>query len=366
MKKILRDSWLPHSDNDYQPSLLQKGAILGMGFLVLLSFVLANFQALLWQNSDWLVGAILPAVVVQLTNQEREDLAEQPLVRSSVLDQAANLKAAHMASLEYFSHDSPDGVTPWHWFDEVNYVYAHAGENLAVYFSDSDDVVDAWMNSPTHRANIVNKSYQEIGIGTAKGRYQGHDTVFVVQLFGTPAIPLPETNDSEVLATPSVSEVVAVSLAQATTSEEVELSVAEVLGVETEVISPEIAIELVEETAPEEAQVARTTETNNKKPAFLFSSPVATSSGLLPVISQIENKQNNSATDLSLVTQPNNLLRYLYIFMGALVILALWASVINGLRKHRIVEVGYGAALLLLMVGLFYVHSLVTGGVLIV
>ena len=149
--------------------------------------MITNFQALLWQTSDWLVGAILPAVVVTLTNNERQALSEPPLQRSTVLDQAATLKAEHMASLEYFAHNSPNGFTPWHWFQEVGYVYAYAGENLAVFFSDSDEVVKAWMNSPSHRANIVNATYQEIGIGTAKGRYQGHDTVFVVQLFWNPS-----------------------------------------------------------------------------------------------------------------------------------------------------------------------------------
>lgn len=91
-------------------------------------------------------------------------------------------------------------------------MYAHAGENLAVHFTDSSEVVDAWMDSPSHRANIVNAQYAEIGVGTARGTFEGFETVFVVQLFGTPAagyatpiaptvvVPVTSANESAVAA----------------------------------------------------------------------------------------------------------------------------------------------------------------------
>ncbi len=353
-------SWLTQADNNLS-SLLRRGAILGMTFLVLISFLVANFQALLWQTSDWLVGAILPAVVVNLTNNEREALAAPPLYRSSILDQAAKLKAEDMAAGEYFSHNSPTGITPWHWFQEVGYVYAHAGENLAVYFSDSDEVVKAWMNSPTHRANILNATYQEIGIGTAKGRYQGHDTVFVVQLFGTPAVP-PVTTEAIVKEnqTPAVGKDVEVVTNTATTSvDKIVLAEAEsstlVLGAETKPDSEnddEINIKPTKDQAlPAES---------------LFLSPVATSSGLLPVISRIESGQEPITFGAGLATQPNKLLKYLYLFVGSLTVLALWSSVILAWRQRQLVDVSYGLALLLLMSGLFYVHQLITSGAVIV
>jgi hypothetical protein len=91
-----------------------------------------------------------------------------------------------MAKEGYFAHDSPSGVTPWEWFDEVEYTYETAGENLAIDFSDSDAVVDAWMDSRLHRENILEEDFTEIGIATARGEYEGRETVFVVQMFGTP------------------------------------------------------------------------------------------------------------------------------------------------------------------------------------
>ncbi len=184
----IKDLLLPTNSNNHSPHILQKVSMVMMVGLVLLSFAMTNLQALWWQSSDWLVGAVLPAVVVDLTNKERGDLYLNTLTRSQALDEAARLKAEHMAKNSYFAHYSPDGVTPWYWFDQVSYKYLHAGENLAIHFTDSKSVVDAWMNSPTHRANITNQKFTEIGVGTAKGVYEGYNAVFVVQLFGAPAL----------------------------------------------------------------------------------------------------------------------------------------------------------------------------------
>jgi len=155
-----------------------------MAALVLLTFVGTNMQALLWQSSDWLVSTVLPAVVVDLTNDERADLAAAPLQRNTLLDQAAQQKAQHMAANEYFAHFAPDGTTPWSFFKTSGYVYAHAGENLAIHFTDSTEVVEAWMQSPAHRKNIVDTKYTEIGVGTAKGKFDGYDTVYVDSCLG--------------------------------------------------------------------------------------------------------------------------------------------------------------------------------------
>ena len=87
----------------------------------------------------------------------------------------------------YFSHTSPEGLSPWHWLTEVGYQFESAGENLAVNFYDSKIVHDAWMNSPAHRENILKGKYTEIGIGMAWGQHKGREALFVVQFFGKPA-----------------------------------------------------------------------------------------------------------------------------------------------------------------------------------
>lgn len=131
-------------------------------------------------------AAILPGVVADATNAERGGASFGALAVNPVLQSAAQRKADDMASKGYFAHVAPDGTEPWAWFRATGYAYAYAGENLAVNFMDSKDVVDAWMRSPSHRANIMNERYTEIGIGIAEGTYQGERAVFVVQFFGAP------------------------------------------------------------------------------------------------------------------------------------------------------------------------------------
>jgi hypothetical protein len=92
-----------------------------------------------------------------------------------------------MAQKGYFAHTSPEGVTPWYWFGQAGYKFIYAGENLAINYDESDAVHDAWLESPTHRANIMNEHFTEMGVATARGMYRGVPTTFVVELFGMPA-----------------------------------------------------------------------------------------------------------------------------------------------------------------------------------
>ena len=131
-------------------------------------------------------AAVVQGDIIAFTNIERAHSELHSLTENTILDRAAQAKANDMASLGYFSHTGPDGQPPWHWFVEAGYDYHYAGENLAVRFNDSQEVVNAWMASPTHKANIVKAQYTEIGIGVADGVYQGQPVTFVVQFFGAP------------------------------------------------------------------------------------------------------------------------------------------------------------------------------------
>lgn len=131
-------------------------------------------------------ATISPSSIVEMTNKERVALGLDVLSENSALTTAAQAKANDMAARGYFSHNTPDGRTPWQFMDEAGYKYSSAGENLAVDYIDNAILVNAWMNSPGHRANIVNGAYQEIGVASARGVYQGRDTIFVVQMFGVP------------------------------------------------------------------------------------------------------------------------------------------------------------------------------------
>jgi len=158
-----------------------------LSILIISLVVLAQFhQYIFLKINHGLSGSVINSVVVDMTNQERTSLGLGELKVNDALAKAAQAKADDMAKKGYFAHQSPDGKTPWYWIDQTGYTYKAAGENLAVNFDYSKDVVNAWMNSPTHRANIVKAKYQEIGIGIAEGFYLGRPTVFVVQMFGTP------------------------------------------------------------------------------------------------------------------------------------------------------------------------------------
>lgn len=116
--------------------------------------------------------------------RSKENIA--PLEWNTLLAQAAENKAQDMLAKDYWSHATPEGKQPWSFIDATNYQYRVAGENLARNFSSSSSVVKAWMNSPSHRANLLQPVYQETGIATVTGKMNGQETTLVVQMFGTP------------------------------------------------------------------------------------------------------------------------------------------------------------------------------------
>ncbi|MCJ7792908.1 MAG: CAP domain-containing protein, partial [Candidatus Marinimicrobia bacterium] len=130
---------------------------------------------------------ITPEQVIEMTNQKRAENGLAPLTINGKLNEAAQRKAGDMFAFNYWAHNSPSGRNPWSFFHEVNYQYLYAGENLARDFMNSDSVVEAWLASPTHRDNLLNSRYQEIGLAVVNGTLDGVETTLVVQLFGTPA-----------------------------------------------------------------------------------------------------------------------------------------------------------------------------------
>lgn len=158
-----------------------------LGVFVVLTVVTWALESYLAHvRSNALTAAVIASQVVSLTNDSRTGGGLPALTVSPLLTQAAQLKADDMAKGSYYAHVSPDGKTPLYWLDQVGYRYLNAGENLVIDRTTSKDVVDAWLNSPDHRENILRPQFTEIGVGVANGRYKGEDTIYVVQEFGTP------------------------------------------------------------------------------------------------------------------------------------------------------------------------------------
>ncbi len=189
MLRWFKRHFIPHKGNEYQPYLLRgKGTRLFVlaVFLIELGVLALPFIPAFNLGSNSFLAAILPAVLDDLTNQNRQSKKLTELIVSPLLNTVAESKARDMAASGYFSHVSPEGKTPWYWFNQAGYKYEYAGENLAIDFNDSRDVTLAWMNSPSHRANIMKNAYTEIGTGMATGTYEGKPTIFVVQVYGKP------------------------------------------------------------------------------------------------------------------------------------------------------------------------------------
>ncbi|HOX21483.1 MAG TPA: CAP domain-containing protein [Candidatus Paceibacterota bacterium] len=186
VKKSLKKYFIPHQENDHQPHILRSKAVNVIAAVIIFCELVFLFEIYGIFPKNFM-ALILPDVLIDETNVSRSTNNLNTLKTSLVLNTAAQLKADDMAAKGYFSHTSPEGLTPWHWFELAGYRFSYAGENLAVNFVDSKDVVDAWMNSPGHRANILSDYFTEIGIGVADGKYNGQEATFIVQMFGRPA-----------------------------------------------------------------------------------------------------------------------------------------------------------------------------------
>ncbi|AZK47262.1 CAP domain-containing protein [Paenibacillus lentus] len=110
------------------------------------------------------------AKVVALVNVERKNAGLKPLVVHTNLSKMAKDKAIDMYKNNYFSHSSPKYGSPFDMMDAYNITYLYAGENIAKGQKTPSEVVSAWMNSPGHKANILNSKYTLIGVGY----YNGH------------------------------------------------------------------------------------------------------------------------------------------------------------------------------------------------
>ncbi len=185
--KKLRHFFIPHEDNDYRAQSLHTSMLTTyLVMAILLVFVSKKVPA--FSNVLGIATDITVQKLFSLTNEERAKASLPPLTENVELSQAAEKKAAYMFQKDYWSHFAPDGTSPWDFIKKSGYQYEFAGENLAKNFLFSKNVIDAWMNSPTHRENIVRKEYTEVGYAVVNGMLNGEETTLVVQMFGTPLV----------------------------------------------------------------------------------------------------------------------------------------------------------------------------------
>lgn len=311
MLKVLKKYFIPHRENDYKPHFFREASVLGLAFVIIFFFLVSLLQGFVLLKTDFF-AAVVPSVLVDLTNQNREDNKLPPLAVSPILEEVARAKANDMAEKGYFAHTSPEGITPWHWFREAGYTFSFAGENLAVDFSDSFDVTRAWMISPKHRANILNLSFTEIGIAMAKGVYRGKETIFVVQVFGRPA--------------PVALETQAISNSPEEKVESIEGTVSgETLEDNLKTVAQDdmfIGVQNLDHVAPEESKA---------QASVAYASWVS-----------------------KLLSSPKAMLTYFYALLGFLILIALSLMVFVEIRQQHPLHILYGLLLLVLIGTLVY------------
>lgn len=232
----------PRPSNNWRARVLHPEALIFVLGITLSSLTLVQIVA---HQSDRL-GAILGYAsditveqVVALSNAERAKSGLPALRFNGTLSQSAAAKASDMFSNQYWAHTSPQGKEPWDFFKTAGYSYKVAGENLARDFSTTPDMMAAWMNSPTHRANIMNSRYEEIGIAVVNGTLNGIETTLVVQHFGSPSqavAQIPSQSATAETTESTRSEPVVVSTATPTLSQ-ASLSITPTLIVTTPTVS---------------------------------------------------------------------------------------------------------------------------------
>lgn len=124
------------------------------------------------------------------TNNQRQLFDKKPLQLDEGLSKAATAKALDMVQRNYWSHYTPDGQPPWYFLNQINYKYSKAGENLSYGFSSSPEVIRAWMNSPSHRANLLDTGFNKVGFGIAtSSNFNGKGpSVVVVAMYANDSV----------------------------------------------------------------------------------------------------------------------------------------------------------------------------------
>jgi hypothetical protein len=198
-----RKWFVPGKHNNYHPHALRASGLV-IAVIALLGVNLS--YNLVAAGSPQVLGyatSISSSEIINLTNQQRAANGLGALATNAALNQAALAKAQDMFAKDYWAHCSPDGTCPWYFITAAGYSYSTAGENLAKDFDTSQGVVDGWMASPSHRDNILNTTYKDIGVAALNGTLQGSPTTLVVAMYASPTYTPPPAAPAATPSTPA-------------------------------------------------------------------------------------------------------------------------------------------------------------------
>jgi len=209
-KTLLKNLFIPSESNDHRPTILRTKSLTMFAAVAIAVKVLVTSFLFITYPSPAELSAIVSGTMVTLINESRLESGAEPLSENNSLTKFAAVKGKDMLDRNYFAHNTPEGKRPWQWIDRSEYDYVYAGENLAMDFTNAEAVHEAFMKSPSHRRNILNSNYKNVGISVLNGELGGHNTILLVQFFGSlreavapvaaaPTVPTPAPTPSPVV-----------------------------------------------------------------------------------------------------------------------------------------------------------------------
>lgn len=190
IQNLLHHFFVPSERNNFRAKALHLDMLsYYLGFALILTLATTYLQPV--SNILGVATDITTDKLFELTNKQRAQNGLSALTYNEELSVASQKKAEDMFAKDYWAHFAPDGTSPWDFMRAVGYRYEYAGENLAKNFMISQAVVDAWMNSQSHRENILRKEYTEVGYAVVNGVLNGEETTLVVQMFAKPLTTAP-------------------------------------------------------------------------------------------------------------------------------------------------------------------------------
>jgi hypothetical protein len=187
----LKHLLVAHKGNNYHPHIIRwQGLALTAGISLIMhvcyGYVTTGQFAVLGKTTTISISEL-----ASKTNDIRKSNKLSALNIDERLNTAAQNKADDMIKNNYWSHESPSGVTPWHWIDQAGYSYDIAGENLAKNYSDSSEVMRAWLASETHKQNILNQKFTSMGFAVSEGVIGAKITTIIVAYYAAPLTTTP-------------------------------------------------------------------------------------------------------------------------------------------------------------------------------
>ena len=185
--KLISEFFIPCHSNNHKPKLLRTQSLTLIVVILALLKVTIALYIFYFTAYQAKMSEDMTAQILALVNRDRTAQNLKPLSLNTVLNSSALSKANNMVANNYFAHYSPDGKKPWDFIDRNSYAYLFVGENLAMNFTSAESAHQALMLSPSHKENIMNDKYLDIGLAVVSGEIAGKNTNVLVELFAVKA-----------------------------------------------------------------------------------------------------------------------------------------------------------------------------------